>query len=151
MANSYIDGKLVCSTPYSLPINVMDDTAPFIIGRSLAGPDEYSDGLIEAYRIYYRVLSTTEMDTFFELGKGEKAIKRNYDVYPNPVKDLITIRATSNMQHSQNSIIDITRRKFSNGYLSQPVNTIALRQLPAGVYYLNVNDGIISNKKTIKQ
>lgn len=62
IARFYVDGAEVCATPLTSQINVSDTTAPFVIGRSLAGPDEYSDGLIDDYKVYDRILTANEIE-----------------------------------------------------------------------------------------
>ena len=57
----YQNGLLVCNSSYSQPINVGDTTTSFTVGRSLAGPDEYSDGLIDELKVYCRTLDETEI------------------------------------------------------------------------------------------
>jgi len=61
-AKFYVDGILTCTKPYTQ--NFTPDTIhSFSIGRSLSGPDEYSDGVIDELRIYNRVLTNIEIVT----------------------------------------------------------------------------------------
>ena len=52
---------MVCEKVYSQDINVGATTSSFAVGRSLAGPDEYSNGLIDNLKVYCRVLSENEI------------------------------------------------------------------------------------------
>lgn len=60
IAKFYVDGTLTCTKPYTQ--NFTPDTVhSFAIGRSLSGPDEYSDGAIDELKIYNRVLTNLEI------------------------------------------------------------------------------------------
>ncbi len=58
----YVDGILTCTKPYSQNFTP-DIIHSFTIGRSLSGPDEYSDGAIDELKIYNRVLTDIEITT----------------------------------------------------------------------------------------
>ncbi len=150
LANFYINGELVCSETYSPPINVADTTSSFIIGRSLAGPDEYSDGLIDDYKIYNRILSAAEVDTSFTLGRNEAFKESRFEMYPNPTNEMLTILAPSNEYSTEYKLIDLRGRVRIAGAFNSTVNTIDMTQLPSGIYMLVVNDENITTKKIIK-
>ena len=59
-AKFYVDGVLTCTKPYTQNFTP-DLIHSFSIGRSLSGPDEYSDGLIDELKIYNRVLTNVEI------------------------------------------------------------------------------------------
>jgi hypothetical protein len=145
MAYFYIDGENVCATSYSPPINVADTTASFIIGRSLAGPDEYSDGHIDDYKIYYRILTAEEISDDFTSGKKELALRHAYEVYPNPVKERVTIRLEDQPQATSYTIADLTGRKQLTGRMSRPLTDIDTSELPTGVYILYI-EGLPARK-----
>lgn len=150
MAKFYVDGINVCSTSYTPEINVADTTSSFIIGRSLAGPDEYSDGLIDDYKIYYRVLSDEEIDETFELGKEEIRSSTGYEVFPNPVRDVLTIKTTPENDRAAYTISDITGRNYFTGQLQHGATGIDMHDLPSGIYFLKIGGAKPLTKKILK-
>ena len=56
----YVDGVLISSKPYQEGFTP-DNTNSYTIGRSLSGPDEYSNGKIDEVRIYNRALQDAEI------------------------------------------------------------------------------------------
>jgi len=56
----YVDGNLVGSKEYHEAFSP-DTVNAYAIGRSLSGPDEYSDGMIDELRIYNRALKGPEL------------------------------------------------------------------------------------------
>jgi hypothetical protein len=140
MAYFYINGENICASPYTPEINVSDTTASFIIGRSLAGPDEYSDGLIDDYRIYYRVLSSSEVDSSFTAGVGDHPLEHHYTAYPNPLQDELTIRVASTMRGETYQICDMMGKTWLHGILEEDVAHIATESLPRGVYFLRLGN-----------
>ncbi|MFT4093401.1 MAG: LamG domain-containing protein [Niabella sp.] len=56
----YVDGTLIDSKEYHEGFS-QDTVNVYAIGRSLSGPDEYSDGMIDEVRIYNRALNGPEL------------------------------------------------------------------------------------------
>lgn len=139
LANFYVDGVNVCSAPYDADINIADTTSSFIVGRSLAGPDEYSDGHIDDLKIYYRVLNSEEVDEIFTVGRSEITKPNGLSAYPNPVMDKLIIRTSSNAR-SNYTISDVSGRVFMSGRLDKEVSAIDTETLPSGIYFLQTND-----------
>ncbi len=136
IANFYVDSTLVGSVPYTASIFVADTTAPFVIGRSLAGPDEYSDGLIDDYKIYNRVLTPTEITNIFTTGLGEHSTDNSFAVYPNPVIDMVTINTKSAVNNTNYFIVDVPGKILKSGKLQNGITNIDLSDLSPGVYFL---------------
>ncbi|MBO9592965.1 MAG: LamG domain-containing protein [Niabella sp.] len=61
-AKFYVDGNLVDAKEYHEAFSP-DYVNAYSIGRSLSGPDEYSDGIIDEVRIYNRALKESELLT----------------------------------------------------------------------------------------
>jgi hypothetical protein len=146
MAKFYVDGANVCSVPYTANINIADTTASFAIGRSLAGPDEYSDGLIDDFKVFYRVLSSTEIDTAFTTGIKDKHLENEFAFYPNPAKETITV---GNFPFGSNvTITDITGKQIYSSVAKTESLTIGTSNFANGIYFIQVESkGAVSNRK----
>ena len=59
-AKFYVDGNLIGAKEYHEAFSP-DTVNAYAIGRSLSGPDEYSDGMIDEVRIYNRALRDSEL------------------------------------------------------------------------------------------
>jgi len=84
----------------------------------------------------------------------EREIKNvnSYYVYPNPAEDNITIASSSGSLSSiKVSVSDVTGRVVSEETILFSEATIASSQWPAGMYFINVNDGRrVSTLKFVK-
>jgi len=134
-AHFYIDGSEICNVPYTAPINVSDTLAPFAIGRSLAGPDEYSDGLIDDLKIYNRVLQPAEIQGKFVTAVAGKTQYSELAVYPNPVNDLLTLK-TGNDVGSFYRITDSAGKTVLKGFITEPSGLVDVSRFEAGIYFL---------------
>lgn len=150
VANFYVDGINVCSEPYTANINIADNTSSFIVGRSLAGPDEYSDGNIDDLKIYYRALSAGEVDTLFTVSIKEKRALNDFSFYPNPASDRITI-ASKEHTSSPYTVSDITGRVFLNGRITSEVTSLDIQSLSPGIYFLQIGNEWQAARKIIKR
>jgi Concanavalin A-like lectin/glucanases superfamily/Secretion system C-terminal sorting domain len=103
IAKFYVDSVQVGNVTYSASIFTADTTSPFVIGRSLAGPDEYSDGLIDDYKIYNRVLTPAEISTIYTTGLQENLWDAGFSIYPNPARDNITVQY--NLQNKEGVLL----------------------------------------------
>lgn len=142
-AKFYVDGNLLCTQPYA-EVFTPDMSNPFVIGRSLSGPDEYSDGIIDEVRIYNRMLQDTEVTTLptvtaiHEIGNAQGMI----GLYPNPVSGTLACRADQPFANAVLLVKDLAgrevlrRERLSGGTLQVQVGA-----LPSGPYMLQVQDG----------
>jgi uncharacterized protein (TIGR02145 family) len=73
----------------------------------------------------------------------------NLKLYPNPVINILNIKADYNLANQPYSIIDGLGRVVLNGKLNEVESTINVEQLSKGIYYLKVSDRTAS--KFIKE
>ncbi len=137
-ARFYVDGVNICTNTYNSPINVADTTSSFIIGRSLAGPDEYSDGWIDDYRIYRRALVDEEINESFLLGSYEHGQKVEPTFYPNPANTLLNIGGLSQNEFSHYHIFDITGKSQLTGRVTGMNTQVDVSSLSKGIYFMSL-------------
>jgi len=107
------------------------------------------------------IVYTTDIDTsgitktFIAFGNGialSTSIRShrdnfNFEVFPNPAKDIVTIKLDDNFKDSArytlyNKMGHVVRNQEKN-------NTIELRDLPQGIYFIKVNAGEVNGTKKI--
>ncbi|MEP7265798.1 MAG: LamG-like jellyroll fold domain-containing protein [Bacteroidota bacterium] len=150
IANFYVDSALVSAAPYTASIFAADTTAPFVIGRSLAGPDEYSDGLIDDYKIYNRVLTASEIGNIFTTGLHEEFSDNELSIFPNPANDQVSIRYNLQNKKTSLQIFNSLGELVSSRELINPAITINVNDFPEGLYVIRiVDDGNWVTRKMI--
>lgn len=148
MAKFYVDGENVCSTPYNTEIAISDSNASFWVGRSLTGPDEYSNGLIDDLKVYYRVLSPVEIDTLFTTGTRERRMKETFRIYPNPAKEMLTIDDLP--AGSAVTLTDLSGKPVYGPETGGDRTTLPVTGLATGLYILRVESrGIVTFRKVM--
>ncbi len=136
-ANFYVDSVLVCATPYDAPINVTDTTAHFVIGRSLAGPDEYSNGLVDDYKIFNRVLTQEEIGNIYETGLAEVSKQNEVALFPNPANDFVSLKFADSDKHDV-TVYDAEGRIVFTKTLSGTTAILDTSVLGAGIYNVHI-------------
>lgn len=140
-ARFYVDGNLLCTKEYH-EVFTPDSTNPYVIGRSLSGPDEYSNGIIDEVRIYNRALRDSEL---LELPTTITAIKNNTlvvtSMYPNPVSNMLHIKTDRQLKNAQLYLFDCTGREvLSFNNLNGTYVDLNLQFLSAGLYIVKIKD-----------
>lgn len=132
-AHFYVDGVHVCATPYAAPINVTDTTSSFVVGRSLAGPDEYSDGWIDELRVYNRELTSIEVGNIFSstipISQHNKVI-----VAPNPAKDFVEFHLIGSNHETEFTLTDMLGRTVVKKALEGESMRFDTRNMNPGMY-----------------
>lgn len=131
-AHFYVDGVHVCATPYTAPINVIDTTTSFVIGRSLAGPDEYSDGWIDDVRVYNRVLTASEVGSIFSSVNDVTHSDQIAVVFPNPANDLVEVHLSQPIK-TEFVLTDVLGRIVKRQYVDEDPR-VSLSELTNGLY-----------------
>lgn len=66
--------------------------------------------------------------------------KEHITVSPNPTGDEVVIRIPSALTGNMYTLTDMSGKVLATGTLAQPAQIISMGHLPAGVYFLRVND-----------
>ena len=126
-------------------------------GNSTAGLTFFNNGLpntsinrikykpvIDAY--YAFVCTDTGVYSYLFVGIQKNFFKDNISLFPNPVKDEMIISLKSSpvilsMEIYNNHGQRVDKMKFENGFFSKFETTWDKGNLPAGIYYLVINNG----------
>ena len=63
---------------------------------------------------------------------------KKFKVFPNPAKDMITIRQYGNPQNLTADIYDLNGRRMQNAALADVDNDVDVSGLPAGIYFVKI-------------
>jgi len=75
----------------------------------------------------------------------------DFNIYPNPAYNTITIKSTASISGSSYSITDQTGRMVLKGMLSDETTTIDITSLTNGIYFLKIGEKSQHTFKVIKQ
>jgi len=147
----YIDGNIVGEVALVGEPHIAIDMA---IGRMNHPAFDRHEGLLDDIGVWNRALTEQEIGVLYDsevLGTNPIAYDRNFNLYPNPANDHITIEFGNldNLEDWNIKIINILGQEV----LSQPMNTdkINVSELSKGVYIVRISDGIgQTDKKFIK-
>ncbi|MGC4039449.1 MAG: T9SS type A sorting domain-containing protein [Flavobacterium sp.] len=149
--NFYIDGNLLQTVAYNQGFS-QDIINPYVIGRSLSGPDEYSDGVIDDLKIFKRAINAAEVSTLVSTGSlATQTIdhaSQRLVVFPNPATDFIQISSGSGIQYAE--LFDLNGKLLFR--TENITDKISLENFSKGMYLLKTqseNGPTIS--KIIKQ
>ena len=152
-AHFYLDGQQLCATPYSAAINVSDTTTSFVIGRSLSGPDEYSDGLMDDIRVYNRVLTPNEINSIFLSQSAPKQTQLDVNVYPNPTHNNAMFNCTGieSLHNPRLIITDLLGRTLLEKQMINTRTTISLHNMLPGLYTYRIaaDNGLTQAKRLV--
>jgi hypothetical protein len=158
-AKFYVDGNLICAKEY-LEAFSPDTVNAYVIGRSLSGPDEYSNGIIDEVRIYNRALKASEISTLptdTATNTNPTQIKdyalQPLRIFPNPSTERIYCKADRPFQDALLTVSDMFGKKLVHrAGLSGSSLELDIQSLPAGMYMLRISDhGNEYNQKFCKQ
>lgn len=139
----YKNGLAVASSTanYSSPNST---TQPLWIGRGVgAATTNWLDGSLDDMAIWNRALTPTEVTQVYQtnLSANDFAQKHSFRVYPNPAKDMINIQTGNPSEFLNFTISDINGRIVKKGSETMlGTNTIDIKNLKPGVYFLNINN-----------
>jgi len=122
-----------------------------------------SDSSVNSITVYWPsgtvdVLNNPEINTTINITEGETLSLENsfigeFVLYPNPVKNTLTIGSSLDLDQSIISVFDIAGRRVLNYKLADNINSIDVSRLSAGEYILRIitKEKLISSEKFIKQ
>ena len=121
-----------------------------------------SDASVNSITVYWPsgtvdVISNPEINTTIHVAEGEtlsleSSFIEDLIIYPNPVKNILTIDSSFNLAEAIISIFDIAGRRVMNYRLADGINSVNVSELSVGEYVLRIitNEGQMSSKKFIK-
>ena len=122
-----------------------------------------SDSSVNSITVYWTsgtvdVINNPEINTTINVTEGETLSLENsfigeFVLYPNPVKNTLTIGSSLDLDQSIISVFDIAGRRVLNYKLAGNINSIDVSRLSAGEYILRIitKEKLISSEKFIKQ
>lgn len=146
-AKFYVDGSLLCAREY-LEAFSPDTVNAYVIGRSLSGPDEYSDGIIDEVRIYNRALKESEMltlpadtSTSTHPTKIKGYTLQPLSIFPNPATEKIYCKTDKPFHDALLTVSDMPGKELiRSAGLSGNSLELDIQSLPAGMYMLHIRD-----------
>ena len=122
-----------------------------------------SDSSVNSITVYWPsgtvdVINNPGINTTINITEGETLSLENsfigeFVLYPNPVKNTLTISSALDLDQSIISVFDIAGRRVLNYKLADNINSIDVSRLSAGEYILRIitKEKLISSEKFIKQ
>ena len=122
-----------------------------------------SDSSVNSITVYWPsgtvdVINNPGINTTINVTEGETLSLENsfiedFILYPNPVKNTLTIGSSLDLDQSIISVFDIAGRRVLNYKLADNINSIDVSRLSAGEYILRIitKEKLISSEKFIKQ
>ena len=122
-----------------------------------------SDSSVSSIAVYWPsgtvdVINNPGINTTINITEGETLSLENsfigeFVLYPNPVKNTLTIGSSLDLDQSIISVFDIAGRRVLNYKLADNINSIDVSRLSAGEYILRIitKEKLISSEKFIKQ
>tara|TARA_Y100000588_G_scaffold913_1_gene1211 strand:- start:12 stop:2138 length:2127 start_codon:yes stop_codon:yes gene_type:complete len=122
-----------------------------------------SDSSVSSITVYWPsgtvdVINNPGINTTINITEGETLSLENsfigeFVLYPNPVKNTLTISSALDLDQSIISVFDIAGRRVLNYKLADNINSIDVSRLSAGEYILRIitKEKLISSEKFIKQ
>ena len=121
-----------------------------------------SDSSVNSITVYWPsgivdVVNNPETNTTIHVAEGEtlsleSSFIEDLIIYPNPVKNILTIDSSLNLDQSIISVFDLAGRRVMNYRLASGINSVNVSELSAGEYILRVitEENHISSQKFIK-
>ncbi len=71
--------------------------------------------------------------------KNTQIIKEMFAIYPNPTKEIITIKFVCNIEKSNIELFDLQGKTVINKQINETNNSVRLNQLPKGIYFYRIS------------
>ncbi|MCC6700253.1 MAG: T9SS type A sorting domain-containing protein [Fluviicola sp.] len=112
---------------------------------SLNGGSTWSNSSLEGSMMMRPIFSTVGNA---DLGLVEPQVDLNWEVYPNPVTDQLSIRWNENSAFPGAVVVDCTGRVLAE--MNSDSESISFKEFPSGVYFLKLIGNTPSTKKILK-
>jgi len=148
----FLDDTLVASIPYTT--SIQQDASPLEFGRDTPGYIEIFNGKIDDIGIWNRALSHDEITAVYSgipLGTANAVNENQFRIYPNPASESVDVIGNNNPAESEFTLTNDVGKIALRGKLKSGRTTIPLTNMPAGLYFLNVNGDCDASFKLIKQ
>ncbi len=151
----YIDGDLDTLTTSSVT-SIQNTGFPLIMGDPDTIASNSIVGSMEDIYLYNRALSRDEIDEFSIYNKPTGLIPNSIEedciLYPNPVRDNLTISISMDLLNSKYRITDMDGKLLMSGFLSNESYRLNLSSFKKGLYNIQINNGIRTiSRKILKQ
>ncbi len=144
----YRNGTLIST--FDVTRNTANNSDIFRLGLSEGGAASYFNGAIDDLKIYNIALTDADVASLYannSLATEDFTLRNKIRLYPNPVRDVLNVEATLNIQSVE--IFNTQGQKI----LASSENQINVTHLKAGIYLVKIKDSnnqVSTNKIVIK-
>jgi len=155
----YVDGNLQTFVQMSGPIRTSQ--VPLLMAQMLPGEQEFNfNGVMDEVRIYGAAIYPAEAKELYEGSLVSSlneagAVGLKFEVFPNPAKDVITIRFEDALVRQAGIVLmDVNGKIYNKAILEAGVDqkNISIATLPEGIYLIRLesNGKMIGSQVFIK-
>jgi hypothetical protein len=95
--------------------------------------------------------SETVLLTIGKVDVSERALTKDYAVYPNPTKGIIFISTKASLLGASYTVYSSSGALIRNGSITSEITTLDIQDLQEGIYFIQLGDNIQQSFKIIKQ
>jgi len=113
-----------------------------------------NDGEIFRCLVTVNDCSDTSETVLLTIGKvdvSERALTKDYAVYPNPTKGIIFISTKASLLGASYTVYSSSGALIRNGSITSEITTLDIQDLQEGIYFIQLGDNIQQSFKIIKQ
>ncbi|WP_237421190.1 T9SS-dependent choice-of-anchor J family protein [Flavobacterium sp. Sd200] len=119
-------------------IIISDELTDNYIANSAAQETTMPSVISRYYNTTSNHLPVSARFQFTIMGREDNSVKSSYNIYPNPVTDVLTVNGKNLASDAVVQIYDLTGRQILNQQLNN--STVNVSALPGGVYILKIDN-----------
>lgn len=148
-------GSVLSTSQIEASCNFAQDDNSSMIGARITGGNlgNYFNGIIDQFCIWNRILTQQEINEIYNnttLTTNESFESELFIAYPNPVKNYLNLKISSNHIGSKYIIYNSLGNVIISGEINSEFSLIDMNNISKGLYFLKIGNNLNTAYKIIK-
>ena len=151
-------GNVLSTSQIDASCNFAQDDNSSMIGVRISGgsPGNYFNGIIDQFCIWDSILTQQEITDLYtgssltNNDSFEIEVFEVFEVYPNPVKNLLNLKIHNSYIGSKYMIFNSQGKVIISGKINSELNLIDMNNISSGLYFLKIDNNLNTTYKLIK-
>jgi hypothetical protein len=148
-------GNVISTSQIEASCNFAQDDNSSMIGVRISGgsPGNYFNGIIDQFCIWDRILTQQEINEIYNnttLTTNESFESELFIAYPNPVKNYLNLKISSNHIGSKYILYNSLGNVIISGEINSEFSLIDMNNISKGLYFLKIGNNLNTAYKIIK-